>query len=159
MNGLLGIRKTMRSARYFESMVTYDSVDLPFVILDEENEIDNNIRLVTKEFAISKAEQNKATFGSNAELMEANVIHVNDSIYWCMIYAPKTTAQFWTSGQFNLAWGLILVEVNNPNAEPWNSTPPHSRVALIRAAHNKKMVVNNSNLNISKNTLRNKLML
>ena len=117
-NSLLGINKTMASARYFENMVTYDSTNLPFIIMDEVNEIDRNIRLVTKEFAISKAEQNKAAFGSNAELMEANVIHVNDSIYWCMIYAPKTSAQFWTPGQFNHAWGLILVEVNNPNAEP-----------------------------------------
>ncbi|MHA1198552.1 MAG: hypothetical protein ACTSQF_04275 [Candidatus Heimdallarchaeaceae archaeon] len=117
-HSLLGIRKTMLSARHFESMVTYDSTDLPFIVLNEEAEIDNNIRLVTKEFAISKAEQNKATFGSNAELMEANVIFVNNSIYWCMIYAPKSSAQFWTPGQFNLAWGLILVEVNNPNAEP-----------------------------------------
>jgi len=117
-NSLLGINKTMQSARYFENMVTYDSTNLPFVVLDEVNEIDKNIRLVTKEFAISKAEQNKAIFGSNAELMEANVIFVNDSIYWCMIYAPKSSAQFWTPGQFNHAWGLILVEVNNPNAEP-----------------------------------------
>ncbi|MCE7742431.1 MAG: hypothetical protein GOP50_08210 [Candidatus Heimdallarchaeota archaeon] len=117
-HSLLGIRKTMLSARHFESMVTYDSTDLPFIVLNEEAEIDNNIRLVTKEFAISKAEQNKATFGSNADLMEANVIYVNESIYWCMIYAPKSSAQFWTPGQFNLAWGLILVEVNNPNAEP-----------------------------------------
>ena len=117
-NSLLGINKTMQSARYFENMVTYDSTNLPFIVLDEVNEIDNNIRLVTKEFAISKAEQTKAAFGSNAELMEANVIYVNDSIYWCMIYAPKKTAQFWTPGQFNHAWGLILVEVNNPNAEP-----------------------------------------
>ncbi|MCK5303771.1 MAG: hypothetical protein KAJ72_00870 [Candidatus Heimdallarchaeota archaeon] len=99
-------------------MVTYDSTNLPFIVLDEVNEIDKNIRLVTKEFAISKAEQNKAIFGSNAELMEANVIFVNDSIYWCMIYAPKSSAQFWTPGEFNHAWGLILVEVNNPNAEP-----------------------------------------
>jgi len=117
-NSLLGINKTMKSARYFENMVTYDTTNLPFIVLDEVNEIDKNIRLVTKEFAISKAEQNKAIFGSNAELMEANVIHVNDSIYWCMIYAPKSSAQFWTPGQFNHAWGLILVEVNNPNAEP-----------------------------------------
>ncbi len=117
-NSLLGIRKTMQSAKYFESMVTYDSSNLPFIVINEESEIDNNIRLVTKEFAISKAEQNKAAFGSNAELMEANVIFVNDSIYWCMIYAPKSSAQFWTPGQFNLAWGLILVEVNSPNAEP-----------------------------------------
>ncbi|MCK5409309.1 MAG: hypothetical protein KAJ30_03510 [Candidatus Heimdallarchaeota archaeon] len=117
-NSLLGINKTMQSARYFENMVTYDSTNLPFIVLDEVNEIDKNIRLVTKEFAISKAEQNKAIFGSNAELMEANVIFVNDSIYWCMIYAPKSSAQFWTPGEFNHAWGLILVEVNNPNAEP-----------------------------------------
>jgi len=117
-HSLLGIRKTMQSAKQFESMVTYDSTNLPFIVLNEETEIDNNIRLVTKEFAISKAEQNKATFGSNAELMEANVIYVNESIYWCMIYAPKSSAQFWTPGQFNLAWGLILVEVNSPNAEP-----------------------------------------
>jgi hypothetical protein len=117
-NALLGIRKTMLSAKYFESTVDYDSTNLPFVVLDEENEIDNNIRLVTKEFAISKAEQNKAAFGSNAVLTQANVIYVNDSIYWCMIYAPRKSAQIWKSGQFNLAWGLILVEVNNPNAEP-----------------------------------------
>ncbi len=115
---MLGVRKTMLSAKYFENIVTYDSTNLPFNVLDEENEIDKNIRLVTKEFAISKAEQNKAVFGSNAELMEANVIYVNDSIYWCMIYAPKRSAQIWKSGQFNLAWGLILVEGNNPNAEP-----------------------------------------
>ncbi len=117
-HSLLGIRKTMLSAKHFESMVIYDSTNLPFVVLNEESEIDGNIRLVTKEFAISKAEQNKAVFGSNAELMEANVIYVNGSIYWCMIYAPKSSAQFWTPGQFNLAWGLILVEVNSPNAEP-----------------------------------------
>ena len=117
-NALLGIRKTMLSAKYFENTVSYDSTNLPFVVLDEENEIDNNIRLVTKEFAISKAEQNKAVFGSNAVLTQANVIYVNDSIYWCMIYAPRKSAQIWKSGQFNLAWGLVLVEVNSPNAEP-----------------------------------------
>ena len=117
-NALLGIRKTMLSAKYFENTVSYDSTNLPFVVLDEENEIDNNIRLVTKEFAISKAEQNKAVFGSNAVLTQANVIYVNDSIYWCMIYAPRKSAQIWKSGQFNLAWGMVLVEVNSPNAEP-----------------------------------------
>ncbi|MHA1864972.1 MAG: hypothetical protein ACTSVB_11520 [Candidatus Heimdallarchaeaceae archaeon] len=118
INSLLDINKTLQSARTFEEMVTIDYSTLPFVVSDEVTEIDNSIRLVTKEFAISRAEQNKAIFGSNVMYIQANVILVNNTLYWCIVYAPRFSAQFWQPGLFNKVLGLILIDVNNPNAEP-----------------------------------------
>ncbi len=99
----------MREALYMSENVEIID-DLPF----ENEPLDTDIRLVTKEFAFSKANQHSSSFGSNIRIAEANVILYNGSLYWCVMYAY--TRNF--PEKNNKIIGIVLVDVSNPNAQP-----------------------------------------
>lgn len=73
---------------------------------------DEDVRLITKDFALKIAKQFESSLGSNVEVSSANVIKYEGSLYWCLLYRNKQTL---TNIRIE---GYVLVDVNNPNSQP-----------------------------------------
>ncbi len=94
-------------AKYMENNVNYVENVLPF-------------RLVTEEFAISKANQHRSSFGSNVKVTEAQIVRINDTLYWAIMFSYEggfLDIARW-SRQNNRIVGVVLVDVNDPNSSP-----------------------------------------
>ena len=107
---LLNAHKEVVQAKWLEQNVTIIKNQLPF-----ENEPNSSyIRLITKTIAESIAYQHSSQFGSNVRIADSNIILVNNTLYWAMMFTYQTQIP----EKYNKIIGVILVDVNNPNADP-----------------------------------------
>jgi len=100
----------MDMAYWVDENIDYVTGELPF----NNEALDTDIRLVTKDFAISIAKQHSSVFGSHLQIADMNVVKINGTLYWLLLYRYETRIP----ERNNKIVGIILVNTNNPNAEP-----------------------------------------
>ena len=104
---------TTQNFSYIEDDTTIfqSSIDSPIYPFSNEPR-DEDVRLITKNFAIRISQQYNSILGSNIQVSSANVIKYNGSLYWCILYKHGNTV---TNNRIE---GYALIDVNNPNTDP-----------------------------------------
>lgn len=109
----IGIGSETNPALYMEeNTVIYRSTQSAPIFPFNATPDPNSFRFITDDFAISIANQRASDFGSNTKISDANIIRVNGTLYWCIMYQHTQTVLE------NRLMGIILVDTNNPNVEP-----------------------------------------
>jgi len=95
------------NAAYFNSQITV-TTGFPF-----KNAIpDENVRLVTEEFATSRARSSMSEFGSNREIKSTHITLINGRLVWVSTVGSTNVYSE------NFLAGFIVIDANDPNASP-----------------------------------------
>jgi len=103
-SGLIGWTSDVSNAQYVDDMIIQTNATL------FENPIpDNQVRLVTEEYASFVARQQFAAIGSNIEIAAAHITTRNNRLVWvCVVVSTNVLSE-------NFVKALIVVDANDPS--------------------------------------------